>query len=104
MKCKKCKRKIAENSVFCNWCGARQIVESREMRVPTPKQKGNTWYAQVTVGDERYYISGSTEEEYYAKARAAKADLIEIKKAAPKLTLGTAVVLICEKSTFFVLM
>ena len=54
MKCKKCKRKIAENSVFCNWCGARQIVENRETRVPTPKCKGNTWYAQVTVGDERY--------------------------------------------------
>lgn len=91
MKCKKCKRKIAENSVFCNWCGARQIVESRETRVPTPKCKGNTWYAQVTVGDERYYISGNTEEEYYAKARAAKQNLIEIKKAAPKLTLGTAI-------------
>ena len=91
MKCKKCKRKIADNSIFCNWCGARQIVESRETRVPTPQRKGNTWYAQVTVGDERYYISGSTEEEYYAKARAAKANLIEIKKAAPKLTLGTAI-------------
>jgi integrase len=91
MKCKKCKRKIAENSVFCNWCGARQIVENRETRVPTPKCKGNTWYAQVTVGEERYYISGNTEEEYYAKARAAKQNLIEIKKAAPKLTLGTAI-------------
>ena len=91
MKCKKCKRKIAENSVFCNWCGARQIVENRETRVPTPKCKGNKWYAQVTVGDQRYYISGTSEEEYYAKARAAKQNLIEIKKAAPKLTLGTAI-------------
>ena len=91
MKCKKCKREIPENSIFCSWCGFRQIAEANEIKVPKPRRKGNTWFAQVTVDDERFYISGNSEEEYYAKARAAKAKLIEIKKAAPRITLGTAI-------------
>lgn len=91
MKCKKCKRVIEDNSVYCNWCGHRQVHESREVKVPRPKQKGNTWFAQITVDGDRRYISAETEEEYYVKARAAKAGLIEIKKAAPKLSLGTAI-------------
>lgn len=80
MKCKKCKREIADNSIYCNWCGFKQLTDSNEVRVPVPKRKGNTWYAQVTVDSERVYISGSSEEEYYAKARAAKSGLIEAKK------------------------
>lgn len=91
MKCKKCKREIPDNSIFCNWCGHKQLTASNEVRVPVPKRKGNIWFAQVTVGGERAYISGNSEEDYYAKARAAKSGLIEIKKAAPKLTLGTAI-------------
>ena len=91
MKCKKCKREIADNSIYCNWCGHKQIADSNEIKVPKPSHKGNKWFAQVTVDEERFYISGSSEEEYYAKARAAKAKLIEIKKAAPRITLGTAI-------------
>lgn len=37
------------------------------------------------------YISAASEDEYYAKAKAVKAGLIETKKAAPKITLGTAI-------------
>lgn len=91
MKCRKCKRDIPDNSIFCNWCGHKQITEVNEVRVPTPKRKGNIWYSQVTVGNDRVYISADTEEEYYAKARAAKTKQIEIKKAAPRITLGTAI-------------
>ena len=91
MKCKKCKREIADNSIYCNWCGHKQIADSNEIKVPKPRHKGNTWFAQVTVDEERFYISGNSEDEYYAKARAAKAKLIEIKKSAPRLTLGTVI-------------
>ena len=91
MKCKKCKRIIEDNSIYCNWCGWKQISDSTELRVPKPVRKGKLWSAQVMVDGNRCYISGKNEEEYYAKARAAKAKLIEIKKAAPKLTLGTAI-------------
>ena len=80
MKCKKCRREIEDNSIFCNWCGHRQLTASNEVRVPKPQHKGNTWYAQVTVEGERVYISGESEEEYYAKASAAKSGLIEAKK------------------------
>lgn len=91
MKCKKCKREIEKNSVFCNWCGYRQVADSTDVRVPEPRRKGNKWFAQVTVNDERVYISADSEEEYYAKARAAKAHQIEIKKRPSKLTLGEAI-------------
>lgn len=91
MKCKKCRREIETNSIFCNWCGYRQITDSTEVKVPPPRRKGNVWCNQVTIGDNRTYISGDSEEEYYAKARAAKSGFLEIKKASPKLSLGKAI-------------
>lgn len=91
MKCKRCKREITENSIYCNWCGHKQITESNEIRVPVPRKKGNKWVSQIMIGDERVYVAADTEEEYYAKATAAKTMQIEIKKAAPRITLGTAI-------------
>lgn len=91
MKCKKCKREIQENSIFCSWCGCRQIAEANQTKVPPPKRSGNTWHNQVMVDGERVYVSADTEGEYYAKATAAKSRLIEIKKSRPKLSLGTAI-------------
>lgn len=91
MKCKKCKREIADNSIYCNWCGMKQLTEANEIKVPPPKRNSKAFFNQVTVDDERVYVSAPTEEEYYVKARAAKARLIEIQKRRPKLTLGTAI-------------
>lgn len=91
MKCKRCKREIADNSIYCNWCGHKQLTDSTEVRVPVPVRKGKLFTAQMMVEGERVYISGKTEEEYYAKARATKSGIIERKKAAPKITLGTAI-------------
>ena len=84
MKCKRCKREIPDNSIYCNWCGLKQIVEATEIKVPPPRKKGNKWFAQVMVGDNRVYISADSEEEYNAKAKAAKTRQIEIKKAPAK--------------------
>ena len=91
MKCKKCKREIADNSIFCNWCGHKQLTASDDVRVPVPRKKGNLWFSQVMVGDERVYISAYSESEYYAKAKAAKTRQIEIKKRPSKMTLGEAI-------------
>ena len=91
MKCKRCKREIADNSIYCNWCGHKQITEANDVRVPSPRQKGNKWFSQVVVGDNRVYISANSEEEYYAKARAAKTRQIEVKKSPAKITLGEAI-------------
>ena len=91
MKCKRCKREIADNSIYCNWCGHKQLIDSNEVRVPVPRRKGNTWYAQIVSNGERTYVSAGSEEEYYAKARAVKSGLLATKKAAPRITLGTAI-------------
>ena len=91
MKCKKCKREIADNSIYCNWCGFKQLIDSNEVRVPVPRRKGSIWYAQILSNGERTYVSAGSEEEYYAKARAVKSGLLATKKAAPRLSLGTAI-------------
>ena len=80
MKCKRCKREIAENSIYCNWCGHQQLTAANEVRVPPPQHRGNVWSARVMVDGERVYISGATEDEYYAKARAAKTGMVEAHK------------------------
>lgn len=91
MKCKKCKRIIEDNSIYCNWCGHKQLTDSTEVRVPVPRRKGNKFISQITVGEERIFISANSEEEYYAKARAAKTEQIEIKKTSPKGSLGKVI-------------
>ena len=76
-----CKRQIQDNSVFCNWCGKKQLKDKTEISVPAPRRlKNGDWYNQVMVKGTRVTVSGKTEAEYYAKARAAKAGLIESKK------------------------
>ena len=91
MKCKKCRREIDQNAIYCPWCGHKQLTDSYDVRVPVPRQKGNKWFSQVVVNDERVYISADSETEYYAKAKAAKTRQIEIKKCPSKITLGEAI-------------
>lgn len=81
MKCKYCRREIPDNSLFCNWCGKKQLKDKTEISVPAPRRlKSGTWFNQIMVKGERIPISAETEQEYYAKARAAKAGLLEAKK------------------------
>ena len=81
MKCKYCRREIPENSVFCNWCGKKQLKEKDEISVPAPRRlKSGTYFNQVMVKGVRVPVSAETEKDYYAKARAAKAGLIEAQK------------------------
>ena len=81
MKCKYCRRDIPDNSVFCNWCGKKQLKDKTEISVPTPRRlKSGAWFAQLMVKGQRVPISGKTEADYYAKARAAKTGLLEAKK------------------------
>lgn len=67
--------------MFCNWCGKKQLKDKTEISVPTPRKlKSGTWFAQVMVNGVRVPVSADTEAEYYAKARAAKAGLLEAQK------------------------
>ena len=49
MLCKNCKRDIDDDSIFCKWCGEKQIRERRkkgEVKVPNEAvQKMATFYA-----------------------------------------------------------
>lgn len=79
MKCKNCKRQIDDDSIFCKWCGQRQIKEARqEIRVPQPKQKPNgKWFIQLRMNGQSQYILEETEAKCRAKAVAIKSGLIE---------------------------
>lgn len=95
MKCKACKRQIDDDSIYCKFCGEKQIRERRkktEIKVPAPKQlPSGTWFGRITVSGQRVSISATSEAEYYAKARAAKAGLIKVAKSNPTLTVGQAI-------------
>ena len=61
MKCKFCRRDIPENSVFCNWCGKKQLKGKTEISVPAPRWlKSGAWFAQLMVKGQRVPISGKT--------------------------------------------
>lgn len=56
--------------------------------MPKPRRlPSGTFFAQLTVDGQRHSISAATEAEYYAKARALKSGLLDVKKAQPKDTL-----------------
>lgn len=93
MKCKYCKATdLPDHARFCPWCGKKQQNDAAEISVPAPKQlPSGTWFGRLTVKGERVSVSAETEAEYYVKARAVKAGLVEIKKNAPRMTVGAAI-------------
>jgi len=84
MKCKNCKRIIQDNSLFCNWCGARQLKEKSDITIPKPQKLKSGYSGQIMVDGERIRVRGKTEAEYRANAAKLKAGE---KPAAPALTL-----------------
>ena len=39
MKCCNCSREIPENSLYCNWCGKKQLREKeKKLKIPAPRQ------------------------------------------------------------------
>ena len=40
MKCCNCSREIPENSLYCNWCGKKQLREKeKKLKIPAPRQR-----------------------------------------------------------------
>ena len=55
MNCKKCKKEIPEESIFCNHCGAKQVRERSQKKRGNSqgtvyKDKNGTWIADYTIG------------------------------------------------------
>ena len=87
MKCRKCKREIPENSIFCCWCGQKQIKDG-SVSIPKPVRLASGEYAgRIMVNGIRERVKGSTEAEYYKKATALKLELVDIKNHPANATL-----------------
>lgn len=52
--CKKCKKEIADDALFCQYCGYKQVREKRRRRLPngagTVYKRGKTWTVKVIMG------------------------------------------------------
>ena len=95
MKCKNCKRIIDDDSIFCKWCGERQIRERKkksEIKVPSPTQLPSGMW-RIQLRQEKQSITEKTPELCTAKAIAIRAGFLEIKKQSAEkgLTLSTAI-------------
>lgn len=101
MLCSTCKRKIEENSIFCNWCGAPQVKVRKKrdvVTVPEPTQlPSGSWFLRFRFNGKRYSASDTDKARCKAKAIAIKSDLIKAKRAPSSLTLKDACIRYIEE-------
>ena len=94
MKCKSCKREIADNSIFCNWCGKKQIARSDRKapaKISKPSRLSTGEYSgQVMIDGRRVRVKAETLSEYNATVTALKAGIITSKYHADSITLSDA--------------
>jgi len=81
MKCRKCKNEIPDGSIFCNWCGEKQLKDRKkkeEIKVPKPRQlPSGKWFIQLRA--EGQSVTEETEALCIAKARAIRAGFVDRK-------------------------
>lgn len=96
MQCKNkgCGREIDADSVYCKWCGTRQVREQRSKNTahtPTARKlPSGSWACRVRVNGQDVSITRETKEEAIAEAMAIKHGLKAPDKAAPTMTLREA--------------
>lgn len=95
MICGKCRKDIPDDSVFCLYCGKKQIRESRKQKrangTGTIFKRGNSWSVRITKGwvfedgkkvqkysEKGGFLSKTEAENYYAKLKE--------NPSAPKIT------------------
>lgn len=95
MECRKCKKEIPDNSVFCNLCGAKQVVTQRKKATRRGNGEGSVyqlkdgkWCASVVVGwvlDDSELISRPVRRSAIRKTKAEASAMI------PKLKEGATI-------------
>ena len=101
VKCKACHNEIDNESIFCKWCGEKQIrtrKKKRDIKVPQPtKLPSGAWHIQLRK--EKTSVTESTEALCIAKAKAIRAGFVEKQKKLEVLTVGDAVDKYIEDNT-----
>lgn len=89
---KGCGREIDGDSVYCKWCGTRQVREKRtKSDAPTARQlPSGSWTCRVRVDGRDVSITRPTKAEAVAEASAIKHGLKTPNKAASSITLREA--------------
>lgn len=80
MICRSCKREIVDNSIYCNWCGTKQLkkrAEKKELAVPVPRQlPSGKWFVQLRLNGKSISITEQSELACKLKATQIKTDYL----------------------------
>lgn len=92
---KGCGREIDADSVYCKWCGTRQVREQRSKNTahtPTARKlPSGSWACRVRVNGQDVSITRETKEEAIAEAMAVKHGIKAPDALEVNLTLGEAI-------------
>lgn len=95
MICRACSKQIDDDSIYCKWCGGKQIKERKkktEATVPKPSQlKSGEWSGQIMVNGQRHRVKAKSEREYYALANGIKTGIVELSEKPENITVGQAI-------------
>lgn len=91
---KGCGREIDADSVYCKWCGTRQVREKRSKstaHTPTARKlPSGSWTCRIRVNGQDVSITRETKEEAIAEAMAIKHGIKTPEKTAAAMTLKAA--------------
>lgn len=92
---KGCGREIDADSVYCKWCGTRQVREQRSKNTahtPTARKlPSGSWACRIRVNGQDVSITRETKEEAIAEAMAVKHGIKAPDAPEVNLTLGEAI-------------
>lgn len=90
---KGCAREIDADSVYCKWCGTRQVREkqSRGAAPAARKLPSGAWTCRVRVGGQDISVTRPTKAEAQAEAMAIKHGIKAPDTPETNLTLGEAI-------------